>query len=256
MRRVDVEAVKIGCCGFPLSRKKYYELFPVVEVQQTFYKLPSEHTAEKWRAEAPDDFEFAVKAFQAITHPPTSPTWKKAGIEITPDMINRYGLLRPTEENFEAWENMRRICSLLKARICVVQMPPGFTATDENVGNMEAFFGSISRKGLEIAWEPRHKTWFDNPKLVKQICDRLDLIHVVDILKRDPVSDHEIAYTRLHGLGREINYRYKYTDADLASLKEKVLGLVDAGKSEVYVMFNNVYMKDDAYRFAEMLAEE
>jgi len=32
--------VRIGCCGFPIARNKYYKTFPVVEVQRTFYQPP------------------------------------------------------------------------------------------------------------------------------------------------------------------------------------------------------------------------
>jgi len=88
--------VRVGCCGFPVSRKRYYESFRVVEVQQTFYKLPSRETLERWRREAPPDFEFTVKAWQVVTHPPSSPTWRKAGLKPEPGKEDRYGFLRPT----------------------------------------------------------------------------------------------------------------------------------------------------------------
>jgi len=55
--------IKIGCCGFPVARKKYYEVFSVVEIQQTFYQLPKPETARKWREEALFDFEFAMKTW-------------------------------------------------------------------------------------------------------------------------------------------------------------------------------------------------
>jgi hypothetical protein len=37
------------------SQKKYFELFKVVEIQQTFYQIPEIKTAEKWRHAAPPD---------------------------------------------------------------------------------------------------------------------------------------------------------------------------------------------------------
>jgi uncharacterized protein YecE (DUF72 family) len=60
--------MKTGCCGFPKARKVYYDSFKVVEVQQTFYQPPALKTIEKWRAQAPGDFEFTLKAWQLITH--------------------------------------------------------------------------------------------------------------------------------------------------------------------------------------------
>lgn len=73
--------VKVGRCGFPMAKAEHYRRFPVVEIQQTFYNLPRVQTAEKWRREAlalrsrskQADFEFTMKAWQLITHEPS--TW-------------------------------------------------------------------------------------------------------------------------------------------------------------------------------------
>jgi len=54
--------IEIGCCGCPVSRKRYFEQFPVVEIQQTFYLPPQILLAQKWRREAPKDFEYTIKA--------------------------------------------------------------------------------------------------------------------------------------------------------------------------------------------------
>ena len=67
----------VGCCGFPIAKSKYYAQFKLVEVQQTFYQPPRVKTLEKWRAEAPPDFEFTLKAWQLITHEPKSPTYRR-----------------------------------------------------------------------------------------------------------------------------------------------------------------------------------
>ena len=70
-------AVRVGCCGFPVSRPRYFKSFGVVEVESGFYQPPKPSTAERWRSEAPEGFQFMVKAWQLITHPPTSPTYRK-----------------------------------------------------------------------------------------------------------------------------------------------------------------------------------
>jgi len=57
----------IGCCGFQVSRQKYFKEFQLVEIQNTFYKLPWLETAVKWREQAPVDFEYTMKAWQGIT---------------------------------------------------------------------------------------------------------------------------------------------------------------------------------------------
>ena len=248
--------VKVGCCGFAIrgGMKAYYARFKLVEVQRTFYKLPRVSTVRKWRSQAPEDFEFTVKCWQAITHPPTSPTWRKAGIKVPEDKKDRYGFLRPTEENFEAWEKTAEVCRALGARICVVQCPPSFRFTGENVENVRAFFGSINRHGLTIAWEPR-ADWREHLDVVRALCEELDLIYVTDVLRHGPLVVGPVFYTRLHGLApREFDYRYKYTEGDLRRLAEVITGLEDEGVEEAYVLFNNVYMAEDAQKFMEILS--
>ena len=79
--------MKVGCCGFPGGMRSYFSRFEIVEVQQTFYQPPRMETALRWRREAPADFEFAIKAWQLITHPPSSPTYRRARVEIGRDFI-------------------------------------------------------------------------------------------------------------------------------------------------------------------------
>lgn len=56
--------------GLPKSRwlSHFAERFPTVEVNNSFYRLPSRETFERWRAETPPGFVVAVKASRFITH--------------------------------------------------------------------------------------------------------------------------------------------------------------------------------------------
>ncbi|MEM2137391.1 MAG: DUF72 domain-containing protein, partial [Candidatus Methanomethylicia archaeon] len=62
-------------------------------------------------------------------------------------------------------------------------------------------------------------------------------------------SKNNIAYLRLHGLGKRM-YNYKFTDEDLQKLKNIIKGL---NVSECYTLFNNIYMYDDAKRFMQLM---
>jgi uncharacterized protein YecE (DUF72 family) len=251
-------AIKVGCCGwgfFPGGLKAYAGKFSLVEVQQTFYKLPMLKTAQRWRAEVPGDFEFTLKAWQVITHPPTSPTWRRAGLKLTEAQRERYGWLRPTQENFEAWRRTREIAEALGAKICLIQCPPNFNCTSENIENMRRFLSEIDRGNLTIAWEPRGD-WKEHPDEVSALCEELGLIHVVDPMRRESVSKQEIAYFRLHGLNpREYDYRYKYSLSELKRLAAKMKELSRRHR-EVYVMFNNTEMYLNAAQLQKMLAKK
>ncbi len=232
--------IKLGCCGFPIAKGKYYRQFKAVEIQKTFYQPPKPETAQRWREEAPEDFEFTLKAWQLITHSPQSPTYRNAGVEIPPSRRENYGYFRPTEEVFEAWEVTRRIVKALKAKLIIFQCPASFRPTPENVRNMEDFFTRVERGRLLFGWEPRGE-W--KSQEIEGLCRSLNLLHIVDPFQAKAVYG-AIHYFRLHGRG---GYRYRYSQQELMQLKEW------AEETPTWVMFNNVYMLEDALRFAQLL---
>lgn len=239
---MSVPKIKIGCCGFPVSMKKYFELFKLVEVQRTFYTQVRFETLERWRSQAGDG-EFTLKALQFITHPPTSPTYRRAGIKIPEDKKKNYGFFRNTEEVFSAYNYTKKAAEILKAKIVVFQTPASFRAERENIENMENFFDSVDRGNLRFGFEPRGKSW--KPEIVERLCRRLDLIHVVDPFKAKPALKSEIAYFRLHGI---TGYRYSYSLQELRELLEMCRR---SGAQEVYVLFNNTQMLENALTFKE-----
>ncbi|MCS7136725.1 MAG: DUF72 domain-containing protein, partial [Aigarchaeota archaeon] len=101
----------VGCCGWAVKggKKAYFEKFPVIEIQETFYKLPRVETVAGWRRMAPEGFVFCMKAWQAVSHPVTSLTWRRAGIEPSQLRKMNYGWLRPVKENFDAWDKTAEV---------------------------------------------------------------------------------------------------------------------------------------------------
>lgn len=235
--------IKVGCCGFPVSREKYHKNFDLVEVQQTFYQPPQEKTVQRWREEAPSDFEFTLKAWQLITHPPSSPTYRRVQLDIPESRKKNYGFFRPTQEVLQAWEKTEKMARILRASIIVFQCPASFQPTSENKQNLEKFFKSVKRKRYLFILEPRGK-W--ERAEVLALCRELSLLPCVDPSKEKPFPGR-IGYFRLHG---KTGYRYKHTEPDLKELASLVGGFDTA-----YFMFNNVYMFEDALRFKQMLGE-
>ena len=239
-----VGRVKIGCCGFPVAKDRYYREFEVVEIQKTFYQPPSFITVQKWRERAPSKFEFTVKAWQLITHLPSSPTYRRLKEHILKNKEDMYGFFRPTEEVFSAWKKTEEIASVLKGKIIVFQSPPGFKPTLNNEKNLREFFNKIERRDFIFVWEPRGK-W--EKEKIRSLCNELNLIHCVDPFKSEPLTQKGIFYFRLHGKG---GYRYRYTKEDLFYLYKIVCALPSS--SSIYVMFNNTYMFEDATRFKSL----
>jgi len=234
--------LKVGCCGFPQARQIYYETLPLVELQKTFYQLPRVKTAQKWRQESPPHFEFTLKAWQLITHRPSSPTYKRLTHPIPEESRDAYGSFKPTPENFAAWRETLEVATALDAEIVLFQTPATFTPGPKNIAQMREFLSTIERGRLQLAWEPRGQ-W--DAEEAGRICRELDLLHVVDPF-RGREKAGQIIYWRLHGIG---SYRHRYTDQELGKL---VTMLRRSKKKRAYVLFNNINMWEDAQRLLEL----
>ncbi|MFW6182092.1 MAG: DUF72 domain-containing protein [Spirochaetota bacterium] len=255
----------IGTCGYgryrpPGEWKKRYRskmhayaaAFPVLELNRTFYRLPRVETAARWRREVAEGFEFTVKAWQGITHPTGSPTWRGRKQRLSPQQLENLGLLRPNDQVVDAWDRTREVARALGARICLLQTPARFDCGGENRRNMDRFFERIDRGGLQVAWEPRGE-WSGRPELVREMCRLHGLIHVVDLMRREPVCDNPIAYVRLHGLNeREYDYAYRYSAGELRDLAGRLKQLASC-RERVYCMFNNTAMYENASALMDLV---
>lgn len=237
--------MKIGCCGFRLSRAEYFLRFPVVEVQQTFYQPPQVETLRRWRKDAPEDFEFTLKAWQLITHDARSPTYRRMKRELTEEEREGCGSFRPTEIVREAWKVTRDCAEALGATRILFQCPARFKPTASNVEHLRNFFSSVAREQFVFMWEPRGAEW--TRELVGGLCRELDLIHVVDPLVERTATPAR-CYFRLHV---RWGGRNRYEDEELSEMYL----MLPRGETS-YVLFNNVRMADDATRLQRLVREE
>ncbi|MCU1292046.1 MAG: hypothetical protein JWP08_896 [Bryobacterales bacterium] len=235
-----------GCCGWSEAKAKYFADFQTVELQSTFYELPSLALAGKWRALAPASFHFCLKAWQLITHTPASPTYRKLKSKIGAAEHDLVGSFRPTEQVTLAWERTADVARALAARVVLFQCPASFRPDSENLRNLRQFFSHIRREQFQLAWEPRGEWPSD---LVAGLCEDLDLLHCIDPFEVNPTAV-SAPYWRLHGKG---GYSYQYSDDDLEELLNAVRIRVTKVEQPQYIFFNNIWMKEDALRFQERL---
>ena len=237
----NVPLVKTGCCGFRMSQAEYTAHFPVVEVQQTFYQPPKVETLRRWREQAPEDFEFTLKAWMLITHEARSPVYRRLKRELTEEEREGCGGFRASRIVREAWKTTLDCIDALGAERVLFQCPASFKPTEPNIRRMRRFFEAIKRRDkLQLLWEPRGE-W--PRETVSTLCRDLGLTHVVDPFTSRTVTP-EACYFRLHG---RKGFRYVYEDDELEELYEM---LPHAQTS--YVFFNNVRMREDAARFQEL----
>jgi uncharacterized protein YecE (DUF72 family) len=113
----------------------YASRFPIVEVDSTYYGLPSERNAALWTERTPGDFTFDVKAFRLLTHHPTPPEALPKDIrqELPPpsgDRKNLYYRDLPAGLQDELWQRFASallpLDSAGKLGVVLFQFPPWF----------------------------------------------------------------------------------------------------------------------------------
>jgi uncharacterized protein YecE (DUF72 family) len=234
--------LKVGLCGWTISMSEYFERFPVVEVQQTFYEPPPPRTLLRWREAAPEGFEFTLKAWQLITHEATSSTYKRLRTPLSPAERAECGRFRWNDTVKRGWDITVQSARVLHATSVLFQCPASFRPTDDNLAQLRRFFTDTDRHGLRFLWEPRGPAW--TAEIVQPLCESLELVHVVDPLVNRSTTPQFI-YFRLHGIG---NHRHVYTEAELAS----VAAMLTPGAPS-YVMFNNIPRDNDSARFEALM---
>ena len=204
-----------------LSKPKWLEFyashFNTVELNNTFYRLPSEAAFANWRDSTPGDFTFAVKVSRFITH------------------IKR---LKDAEEQVETFLSKAKILGD-KLGPLLYQLPPNMHRNDER---LEAFLSILPRKMKHVV-EFRHQSWLE-----KGVFETLHKYNVGFCIFDMPdlscplVATADFAYIRFHGSTGL--YRSCYSDDELAGWAKKLTDLAASLKT-IYIYFNN-----DAEAFA------
>jgi uncharacterized protein YecE (DUF72 family) len=226
-----------------MKLEDYGRRFPAIELQSTFYRLPRVSTAERWRKIAPN-LVFTLKAFQGITHPADSPTWRRSRKELEGVDPAEVGFLRVSKFTRRVWEKTEQLAELLDAKAIVIQLPPKYDYSTKNVLRLREFLSTVSTERIP-AVEFRHTSWFGRLHEARAVVAPWDGIIVTDPLKMNP-PNQPFQYYRMHGSDGLVNYRHRYTKEELERLGRSVRG------KKAYVFFNNLAMKEDAEGFLRM----
>jgi len=250
--------IYVGPCGQVVAWKRLPELYSALEINSTFYRFPTERQLKNWATALAQgrkgrDFCLAVKAFQGLTHPTRSPTWKRSGfskgeISALKDLV---GCLRWNETTKRFLEETEALCQRLGANFLLLQLPAFCREERENIPVFLEEARNILdlRLALELRWE--------DPELLEEAWERYQVIPAfdpfleADLFKRFAPKLSTL-YLRLHGQRDErgkLIYRYQYTETELKTLKEKILS---SAARDILVLFNNTYMKEDALRFLKL----
>ncbi len=254
-----MKKIWVGTCGQVVAWQKFFQLFNALELNSTFYRFPTEKQIKNWQkylAPAKEKGAFiAFKAHQLFTHPLRSPTWKRS--EFRPDEREKFkgqvGCLKLNDLTQKYLAQTKGLSEALGADFILFQLPSGCQKEKENVIPFLEKAKEVldSRLGLEIRWK--------DLELLTQVA-ALEILPVFDPFLEPELKAHffpklKFLYLRLHGTKDErgrINYKHQYSETELLTLKEEILR---AQAEEIVVLFNNVYMKEDALRFKELLSK-
>ena len=207
----------------------YASRFPTVEIDATFYRLPSEQAVRHWRDEVPKDFAFAVKGSRFVTH---------------------FRRLQKADDSVRTF--MERLSPLGdKLAVVLWQLPPNL---ERDEGLLDRFLERLPA-GVRYAVEFRNRSW-----LVPEAFEVLrahNCAHVQvssDIMPENLTVTADFVYVRFHGTD---TYHGAYKEPALEPWRRFLCQQASKGR-DGYAYFNNdfeAHAPADARRLTAMLGD-
>jgi len=278
----------IGCgrfyppaCRTAEERLRFYaRQFPIVEVDSSYYGMPTPQNAQLWADRTPADFVFNIKAFRLFTGHQTQPAALHRDLQQAlgadaPRTLYYDDL--PQEIRDELWRRFIEALAPLKAagKLGAVhfQFAPWMLRNRASMAHVEHCVEKM--QGHLVAAEFRHGTWFHGEHLERTLeWERaLGLVHTVVDSPQGfancvpcvwDVTHPRLAIVRLHGRNKETwnkkglaassaRFDYQYSRDELAAMVPEIRHLATLAQ-HVHVIFNTNY-EDQGQVGARMLRE-
>ena len=185
----------------------YSKIFDFVEIDSTFYKIPSKFMVNNWNKRTPDNFRFAVKFPKVITH-------DKRLKDVEKDIERFYDVMEPLYD---------------KILVCLIQLPPSLQIAEglDLIKNLQYQLDPSFRYAIEV----RHYSWF-NELFYNYIKEKNYCLvwSQQDILITPPVVTTDFIYLRLIG-DRSIN--------------EKDFGKINKDRTKEMEIWSKILEDDD-----------
>jgi uncharacterized protein YecE (DUF72 family) len=273
-----VAAVRIGTCSWadealskhwyppgtpPRERLAYYaERFSTVEVDSTFYRVPTEQMVRGWADRTPDGFVMHVKAFGLMTRHPVRLEQVPPDLRDGLPVDDRGRVDRPSREARAAvfkefLDALAPLRDAGKLGGLLFQMPPYVTWKASSLDYLEWAREQIGDDAF--LFEPRHRSWYaedTRDELLRWLEARRMTWVVVDAPKVDAgnvpatlvAATTPLAYVRFHGRNAgtwnsrggsaATRFDYLYSEDELREWVGPLREL--AGEAEeAYAFFNN-----------------
>jgi len=266
------------------ERLQYYaSRFPLVEVDATYYSLPSRRTSELWVQRTPPDFTFDIKAHALMTGQPTETKRLPKDLrEALPAEVAEkrriYAKDLPDELKDDVWawfaDGLEPLAESGQLGSILLQYPRWFFTSSENRDTIEDAVDRLRKVGMTPAVEFRNATWF-NEKNVERTLTFLGDREIPLVMVDGPqgfkssvppivaATSPDLAVVRFHGRRAETweaqniktveRFRYLYDEGELEEWVPRVRDAA-AQTKQTHVLFNNCYANYGATN-ALMLAE-
>lgn len=214
--------------------KFYGSRFRTVEIDATFYRIPTVQTVQKWAKTTPDNFVFAAKFPRTVTH--------------EGDESSRVETVRTFVEVMKHLDS--------KLGPLLLQFPYSFKPDQSDL--LMRILEALPSSGL-FAIEVRNRKWLDHKDLIRVLSDKRIALCLIDHpwMPRVKVKTADFQYLRFLGDRRKIENDFSYVrferDEELNWWRELIAEYANDGVN-CYVYFNNHY-SGHAPTTAEKLSE-
>lgn len=195
----------------------FAERFNTVEINTSFYRIPTPQAVAQWAGIAPSGFQFAVKLWRGITH------YKK--------LLNSRGFV----------ENFFEILDVLPPEMrgpVLIQLPPNQGKNVEKLRDFLHEFHDVTSGRWRAAVEFRNSAWLSDD--VYRVLDEAGAavcLHDMPGSVTDRENAAEFIYVRRHGSGAG-KYAGSYSPEQIAADAARIQTWQKAGK-DVFVYYNN-----------------
>lgn len=266
-----------GCTSAEARLRYYATQFPMVEVDSSYYAMPSAANARLWVERTPEDFVFNVKAFRALTqHQTPIKALPRSLVDAVPKgQANVYHKDLAPDVLDDLWRQFEGAVAQLaeagKLGALHFQFPPWFTAKQENFDYLEEVRDRLRHH--RVAIEFRHKSWF-LPERREAMLAFLRQHQFVNVTVDEPqgaantipqiwdVTNDDLAIVRVHGRNEATwnikgataasdRFNYDYSEAELQELAGPIQRAAALARA-THVVFNNNF-EDQGVRNARTL---
>ncbi len=262
----------------------YASRFPVVEVDATYYALPTRRLSELWVERTPPDFVFDVKAHALLTgQPAETRRLPKAIRDALPGDVaakpRLYAKDLPEELRSEVWrefaDGLAPLAEAGQLGAVFLQYPRWFFTSSANRDAIREARAALGPYGLRVAVEFRNATWFNEKNLERTLgflADEQIPLVMVDgpqgfkssVPPIVATTSPDLAIVRFHGRrsatweameGRPTVERFRYL-YDRSELEPWVPRVTEAAASaeDTHVLMNNCYANYGSTNARELAA--